>query len=137
LDGKNQMQLSQMHHFELIQQISHEIACLRKEYPQLVNFEKEVMISDRELCYSFRTKPDPGIKAGWRNGYPLPRKGGVVIDIRLLTGEEKSCLQEVFKGGRIGEYWVLEHVFDGPGTKPLTGVIHEILVHHGWVIQFD
>jgi hypothetical protein len=62
------------------------------------------MISDRELCYSFRAKPDPGIKTSWRNGYPLPRKGGVVIDIRLLTGEEMSCLQEVFKGGRIGEY---------------------------------
>jgi hypothetical protein len=108
--------------------IAADIIALTASYPQLRAFEKTALVSERDLSYVYRAAPDPKIKAGWRRGYPLPKKGGVVIGIRLMSDEQRAQMQQADPQlWRVGDEWLHVIVLDGEGNKPLAGPIHEIL----------
>ena len=121
---------------ERLRAIARDIAALKPEFPQLVDFSvaKDIQIDDEhfDISYAYHTHQARHV-GGWTSGVPNPDDDGVWFFIDFHDADDVSQIHtqpeyiEMRLGSKIVEFLILE----GAKTRSVDGRIQGILEAHG------
>ena len=119
---------------QFVERVSHDLAALKSNYPQLVEFSrsKATDIANLKIVYGFHTHrvDHPG---GWTASVPNPDPDGLwfYIDVHDATSNAQIHTQPQNGSICFGTNRVSFLILEGPRTRPLGAAIWRILQKHG------
>ncbi|MFC1523291.1 hypothetical protein ACFL6N_00735 [Thermodesulfobacteriota bacterium] len=120
----------ELNYSEILENIGKEIAALREEYPQLIEFlpDQHVHIKSLKISYGYKTHKATH-RGGWTSGVPNPDPGGIwfYIDFHDPKSSAQIHTQPMVRKGVIGNKEVIFLILEGEKTRSVNKKIWEIL----------
>ncbi|HZE59182.1 MAG TPA: hypothetical protein VE085_01350 [Burkholderiales bacterium] len=117
-----------------VEGIARDIANLRGSYPQLKDFSVSgnLTADEHKISYGYHTHR-PELRGGWTSGVPNPDEDGIwfYIDFHSPSSTAQIHTQPMTLPYCIGDMRLSWLSLEGAKTKPVGGVIAEILKKHG------
>jgi len=125
---------SEYNYLKTLQLIAQDIATLKNEFPQLVEFSTTKNVEDERLVisYGYHTHQAEHV-GGWTSGVPNPDDDGVwfYIDFHEADSQAQIHTQPATIDMCLAKKRVSFLMLGGQKTKPLEGPIWTILQNHG------
>ena len=114
-----------------LQEIAQDIAGLKAQYPQLVDFDATLAGTDK-ITYTYHTHAADH-RGGWTSGVPNPNSDGVWFYIDVHDADSTALIhtQPVIPAQCLGDKRVSFLILEGAATKPVSDAIETILREHG------
>jgi hypothetical protein len=117
-----------------IEGIARDIADLKGSYPQLKEFSvsENLKADEHKISYGYHTHK-PANRGGWTSGVPNPDEDGIwfYIDFHSPSSSAQIHAQPMTLPYCIGDMRLSLLSLEGAKTKPVAGVIWQILKRHG------
>ena len=114
----------------ILRHVADDIAGLKSEFPQLVDFSAAAHLHPESLTisYAFRTQR-PTHRGGWTSGVPNPDDDGVWFHFDFHDKDSLAQIhtQPVVPHATLGDKIVWLLILEGAKTQPLAGRLWEIL----------
>jgi hypothetical protein len=118
----------------IISNIANDIMKLKKDYPQLADFNIKDNLHKNllEITYDYHTHKSK-FRGGWSSCVPNPDDDGIwfYIDIHDRDSMAQIHTQPVVPEFQIGNKVLFMLILEGKNTKPVSAELNKILRHYG------